>query len=663
MADDLASHSDRTGRFVDSEQTDILHMVTKEQLDKIHDITIVRDMRLMDYVDRIIQICGLEYNYDHISKFIDITDMKISTLLYDKIKSKMWVISANPLVYYFYNTASRLWEQYNSYDTINMKISMMLSGICQHYINIFKLAQYELIKIKTNLFLDEVDNMIGVLYRGFKTVQSYTNINKYLHQISGLVYDPKFINKLNVYPNLLPIKDGKILDMTDFETDSSHINKTQHPILITPLDDDFDHTKNVYADDVKDDLVDDDFDNINYLKLLKVRDRTDKDNFTFEYNAKFDFDLTKHETLARLVLLRKFKRFVSRLMIRCKEMVSFLHRILGYSITGHIIEQCIFIFKGDGSNGKSRLMELLSLILDDAYLNANREVVFGDDKPGPAPFIMELMHKRIATQDENSHKDVLNMNKAKKMTNERLKSRNLYRQASDFLVFFKLFLLNNFGVDIPPGDASSYSTIRRLVCVPFYALFNDNPDPNAKIPIGTGRKISKPGPQSGQIILEDEFEYYPYQFKKNPNITNIFKTEDGKEAVLYWLLLGFRRWRFDVRSQTDGNPNDITTSISMNIPSWAKFTVESVLAKSDPVEEFIRSGEYDITVNDEAKKTRCNELYDRYNSSTYPHLEVKEFGTIMHNKGFYTWKSNSIAYYVGIARNATVSSSGLSIVH
>ena len=49
-----------------------------------------------------------------------------------------------------------------------------------------------------------------------------------------------------------------------------------------------------------------------------------------------------------------------------KEMIDFLQRAFGYSLTGSITEQCLFVLYGPGANGKSRsFMETLREVLGD----------------------------------------------------------------------------------------------------------------------------------------------------------------------------------------------------------------------------------------------------------------------------------------------------------
>ena len=47
------------------------------------------------------------------------------------------------------------------------------------------------------------------------------------------------------------------------------------------------------------------------------------------------------------------------------QLISFLQRAVGYSLTGHVSEQCLFILVGTGANGKSTFLKVLQCLLGD----------------------------------------------------------------------------------------------------------------------------------------------------------------------------------------------------------------------------------------------------------------------------------------------------------
>ncbi|MFC0170231.1 phage/plasmid primase, P4 family [Pseudoduganella danionis] len=62
----------------------------------------------------------------------------------------------------------------------------------------------------------------------------------------------------------------------------------------------------------------------------------------------------------------KWEKFISEVMVQDAELIRYLQKIIGYSATGSVDEQAMFIFIGDGSNGKSLLLETISRVLGRA---------------------------------------------------------------------------------------------------------------------------------------------------------------------------------------------------------------------------------------------------------------------------------------------------------
>src|SRR5262249_1649898 len=49
-------------------------------------------------------------------------------------------------------------------------------------------------------------------------------------------------------------------------------------------------------------------------------------------------------------------RFLDRIMDGNKDLINYLQRVIGYSLTGNVREQCLFFFYGRGANGKSTFL-------------------------------------------------------------------------------------------------------------------------------------------------------------------------------------------------------------------------------------------------------------------------------------------------------------------
>ena len=65
-----------------------------------------------------------------------------------------------------------------------------------------------------------------------------------------------------------------------------------------------------------------------------------------------------------------------------EEVMSFVQRVVGYSVTGLGDEQCIFILNGDGANGKSTLLNVLNQLLGDYARTAPTQTLMANTRQG-----------------------------------------------------------------------------------------------------------------------------------------------------------------------------------------------------------------------------------------------------------------------------------------
>lgn len=78
--------------------------------------------------------------------------------------------------------------------------------------------------------------------------------------------------------------------------------------------------------------------------------------------------------------------FMSMIFGGDKNLVEYMQRLLGYAITGQNKEQCMIIFYGKGSNGKSLLLSIIEELLEIYCVRAEKELFWG--RVPQAPSIM-----------------------------------------------------------------------------------------------------------------------------------------------------------------------------------------------------------------------------------------------------------------------------------
>ena len=68
-----------------------------------------------------------------------------------------------------------------------------------------------------------------------------------------------------------------------------------------------------------------------------------------------------------------WQRFLSDVFMGNADVIEFVQRCVGYTLTGEIGEQVVFFLHGSGANGKSTFVGVLSALLGDYAANAGKE--------------------------------------------------------------------------------------------------------------------------------------------------------------------------------------------------------------------------------------------------------------------------------------------------
>jgi putative DNA primase/helicase len=163
-----------------------------------------------------------------------------------------------------------------------------------------------------------------------------------------------------------------------------------------------------------------------------------------------------------------FEAFMLRIMNNDTDMVQFLQRSIGYSITGSVREEVMFILYGPGGNGKTTLMQLLCDLFGPEYAAAADMSLltrkkFGESNLSPEVAILSV--KRLIYMSEPDQKERLNEAKLKKLvSNEDISARQLYTAPASYRPTHKLWLSTNHK---PAISDSGDGLWRRLLLVHF----------------------------------------------------------------------------------------------------------------------------------------------------------------------------------------------------
>jgi putative DNA primase/helicase len=161
----------------------------------------------------------------------------------------------------------------------------------------------------------------------------------------------------------------------------------------------------------------------------------------------------------------RFKQFLSEITRGRKDIEDFMQRWFGYALTGDVSAQTFAIFYGNGANGKSTLVELISRILGDYVRTAPPETFIQKPVGGIPNDVASLRGSRLVLATETDANAKLAESKVKGMTGgDTVVARFLHGEFFQFSPTWKIIISTNHRPRISGAD---YGIWRRIVLVPF----------------------------------------------------------------------------------------------------------------------------------------------------------------------------------------------------
>ncbi len=317
------------------------------------------------------------------------------------------------------------------------------------------------------------------------------------------------------------------------------------------------------------------------LKEGKLLPHTKKNYFTQFINYNYE------KTDAPL-----FKEFLKKIMAGNQNLIGFLQRFLGYSLTGRTDEQVFCIFHGNGANGKGTLLDTILDIIEDFGTTVNGSTVFEKKyNNSTTNDIADLKGKRLIVTSENKSQQVLDEELVKELTGQsKIKCRFLFKEFFEYVPEFKLILVTNHEPIIKGQD---YSIWRRILKVPF------------------------------DVVIP----------KKNWDLDLRKKLLQEREGILNWLVEGAVDWYIN----------------GLNVPTEVEVSTEEYKSELDILGDFIAG----CLIEDVNGKLPSKNLYEIYSAWTKITNNIKHasnsFSRLLNERGYKTIKSNNIRYKKGIS--------------
>lgn len=161
------------------------------------------------------------------------------------------------------------------------------------------------------------------------------------------------------------------------------------------------------------------------------------------------------------------------------ELVPFIQRAIGYSLTGDTREECLFQLFGRGRNGKGTMIRTVATMLDEYAGTADFSTftAMRDDR-GPRDDVANMRGRRFVAAQESREGAALAESLMKWLTGgDLVRARRLYENSHEFQPTHKLWLATNYRPTIRGTDPAIWS---RIKLVPFEVSFEGREDRGLK---------------------------------------------------------------------------------------------------------------------------------------------------------------------------------------
>lgn len=161
----------------------------------------------------------------------------------------------------------------------------------------------------------------------------------------------------------------------------------------------------------------------------------------------------------------QWERFLTEIFAGDAELIAFVQRALGYSLTGDTSEQCLFLPYGSGANGKSTMLRVVQEILGDYAVQIDAETLMTQPPGKIRSDLARLRGVRFVTSVETQDGRRLAESLVKQLTGgDKMVARFLYKNEFEFFPQCKIWIAANHKPRITGQDHAIW---RRIHLIPF----------------------------------------------------------------------------------------------------------------------------------------------------------------------------------------------------
>jgi putative DNA primase/helicase len=161
----------------------------------------------------------------------------------------------------------------------------------------------------------------------------------------------------------------------------------------------------------------------------------------------------------------RWQQFLAETFGGDEDLIAYVQRAVGYSLTAEVREQSAFILHGDGANGKTTFLQTLAHVLGDYAVAADTTsfTTAASDRAARTDLV-RLRGARLVVSDEIEQGAYLAEALIKRITGgDRVVARHMYREEIEFVFTGKLWLAVNH---LPTITGQDHAIWRRLKVIP-----------------------------------------------------------------------------------------------------------------------------------------------------------------------------------------------------
>lgn len=206
------------------------------------------------------------------------------------------------------------------------------------------------------------------------------------------------------------------------------------------------------------------------LPLERFREAQRSDYLTKVMPVRYDPD----------AMCPKWEQFLYEVFCGDDNLIDYIRKIMGYCLTGSVQEHTFFILYGDGLNGKSTFINVMSHILGPYAMDTPTQTIVSKKNSGVPNDVARLKGSRMVTCIESAQTSRMDEAIIKKFSsNDKLTARFLHKEYFEFMPTFKVFLTTNHKPSVVGTDRGLW---RRMKLIPFdYTVADDKLDKDLEI--------------------------------------------------------------------------------------------------------------------------------------------------------------------------------------